>query len=134
MSNEFVVLDTNIVSFGFKKDTRRFLYEPHLDGRILAISAQTVAELELMPLKNNWSTQRHASLRSDIRKYIVLEADPQICRLWATIQANARRTGRSIAVGDTWIAATALAYQIPLITHDPGDFDGIEGLEVITEK
>jgi tRNA(fMet)-specific endonuclease VapC len=40
-----VLLDTNIVSYLFKGDTRSALYEPHLLNRELAIAMMTVAEL-----------------------------------------------------------------------------------------
>jgi len=40
-----VLLDTNIISFIFKKDTRAETYQPHLQGKILTTSFMTVAEL-----------------------------------------------------------------------------------------
>jgi len=33
---------------------------------------------------------------------------------------------------DWWIAACAIRHGLPLVTHDSKDFDGIEGLTVIT--
>jgi len=39
-----------------------------------------------------------------------------------------------VSVGDAWIAATALAYSIPLVTHNYSDFKNISGLQIITEK
>jgi predicted nucleic acid-binding protein len=38
-----------------------------------------------------------------------------------------------VAAADAWIAATALVYGVPLITHDPRDFAGVAGLRVLTE-
>lgn len=40
-----VVVDTDVVSFLFKRDTRAELYRRHLEGRRPLISAQTLAEL-----------------------------------------------------------------------------------------
>ena len=40
-----ILLDTNIVSFLFEKDTRAKAYAPYLEGRKQAISFMTVAEL-----------------------------------------------------------------------------------------
>jgi len=37
-----LVVDTDVVSFFFKGDTRSALYRPHLDGRLLVISFMTV--------------------------------------------------------------------------------------------
>lgn len=42
-----VVVDTDVVSFLFKGDSRGDLYRPHLNGRLAIIAAQTRAELEL---------------------------------------------------------------------------------------
>jgi predicted nucleic acid-binding protein len=45
----------------------------------------------------------------------------------------ARRAGRRPETADAWIAATALLYDAPLITHNAGDYLGVPGLRVITE-
>ncbi|HMV48611.1 MAG TPA: hypothetical protein PLD20_33115 [Blastocatellia bacterium] len=34
---------------------------------------------------------------------------------------------------DAWIAAAALLYDVPLVTHNVADFVGITGLTLITE-
>lgn len=57
--NDFLIADTNIVSYIFKKDTRGDLYKAHLENKVAIIAAQTLAELELLPLQNNWSEARH---------------------------------------------------------------------------
>ena len=41
-----VLVDTDVVSYIFKRDTRGALYDPHLDGRSQFISFMTLAELE----------------------------------------------------------------------------------------
>lgn len=41
-----VIVDTDVVSYLFKGDTRGDLYEPHLVGALTAISFMTLAELE----------------------------------------------------------------------------------------
>jgi len=45
---------------------------------------------------------------------------------------GARRQGRRIEVADAWIAATALLFDLPLVTHNPIDFTGVAGLQTIT--
>jgi hypothetical protein len=40
-----VVVDTDVVSFLYKHDTRADAYRPHLDGQMPIISFQTLAEL-----------------------------------------------------------------------------------------
>jgi len=36
--------------------------------------------------------------------------------------------------GVAWHAATALLLHVPLVTHNAADFEGIEGLEILTEQ
>jgi len=33
---------------------------------------------------------------------------------------------------DAWIAATALQYKLPLVTHNPDDFNAVDNLEIIS--
>jgi predicted nucleic acid-binding protein len=131
---EIIGVDTNIISYIFRKDTRASLYEPHLIGRLKIIAAQTFAELELIPLLNSWSERRHQKLRELLQDYVIIEADKKICLFWAKIQFEAKRNGTPVSVGDAWIAATALAYSIPLVTHNYNDFKNISDLQIITEK
>jgi tRNA(fMet)-specific endonuclease VapC len=48
------LVDTDVVSFMVKQDTRAGLYRPHLDGRLLAVSFQTVGELERWARLHGW--------------------------------------------------------------------------------
>lgn len=47
--------------------------------------------------------------------------------------ADLRRAGRPAPLADSWIAATALHLNLALVTHNPRDFQGIDGLIVISE-
>lgn len=132
--NEIVVVDTDVASFIFKGDTRGALYKSHIDGRLAIIAAQTRAELELWTLIRNWGARRRAGLISYLKKFVFAEADEAISLRWAEVQANARQTGHPVSGADAWVAATALAYAVPLITNNPEDFKYITDLTVITEK
>lgn len=133
-SSDIVVIDTNVVSYLFKKDARGDAYRRHLEGRLMVIAAQTFAELELMPLNNNWGSHRYLALHAYLKDFVFVEANEKVCFFWAKIQAHARQIGRPISVSDSWIAATALAYDAPLVTHDLNDFKNVPGLTVISEK
>lgn len=133
-SGDIVVVDTNVVSYLFKRDTRGELYKSHVEGKLWMIAAQTFAELELMPLNNNWGSKRHMALHGYLKKFVFVEANEEISLLWAKVQAHAKRVGRPVSLGDSWIAATALAYDAPLVTHNPKDFKNVPGLTIISEK
>ncbi len=129
-----VVVDTDVVSFIFKGDTRGELYRPHVDGRIAVIAAQTRAELELWTLERNWGPGRKDRLRQELRNYVLAPFTEAVCLRWAQVMDNARRAGRPVSTTDAWVAATALAYAVPLVTHNGGDFANVPGLTVISEK
>jgi tRNA(fMet)-specific endonuclease VapC len=127
-----VLLDTNIVSFVLKEDSRAQSYAPHLENRRLAISLMTVAELFQWAAIRKWGARRTSQLESSLRNYVILPFDIALCRLWGEIRARCRAAGRPISPQDAWIAATALQHGLPLITHNPADFETIEELELIT--
>jgi predicted nucleic acid-binding protein len=130
-----VLLDTNIISYLYKQDSRGALYEPHLLGQEAAISLMSVAELLQWAAFRNWGLPRIQHLEATINtKYTILPIDVETCRWWATVRAQRAALGLPISPQDAWVAATALQYGLPLITHNPADFQQIADLRLITEK
>src|SRR5207248_1786670 len=127
-----LVVDTDVASFLFRDDPRGDLYRPHVAGQGLVISFMTLAELRLWPELNRWGTARRRSLEAHIRQFTVVHSDDELTRWWARTRAAAQRRGRRIRVADAWIAATALLYRVPLVTHDADDFAGVPELAIIT--
>lgn len=128
-----LVVDTDVVSFVFKGDTRARLYEPHLSGRQLVVSFMTVAELYRWSEEKNWGAKRITALEEHLRKFVVCPVDPNLCRIWGCIMAEGKKNGRVIACADAWIAATALAYDIPLVSHNGKHYSGVAALSIICE-
>ena len=128
-----VVVDTCVVSFIFKEDSRAELYRPHLHGNLLVISFMTLAELYRWPLEANWGEAKHERLEAYLRGYVVYPSNRALCREWAETADEAKRNGRPIHESDAWIAATALLYDIPLITNNRRHFEGIEDLKLVSE-
>jgi tRNA(fMet)-specific endonuclease VapC len=127
-----VVVDTDVVSYEFKRDSRAVLYDAHLAGRQLILSFMTLAELDRWTLEHRWGNARRARLDRHIQKFAVCYADRNLCRWWAEVTHRARRQGRPIGPADAWIAATALAMTIPLVTHNPADYAGVDGLTILS--
>jgi tRNA(fMet)-specific endonuclease VapC len=124
-----VIVDTDVVSFIFKGDTRAELYEPHLSGALASISFMTMAELEQWVLRRNWGARRHAELLRFLKqRFTVIDSSGALCRKWAEVREQARQRGRIIQPSDAWLAASALLYNVPLLTHNAADFIGIAGL------
>ncbi len=129
-----LVIDTNIFSYIFKGDTRAALYAPHLSGHLLILSFMTVAELDLWALTHNWGVPRRQKLETYLRRYLIQYATRELGQSWAQAMASATRNGRPISAADAWVAATALHFGVPLVTHNAADFAGVDNLVIITEK
>jgi predicted nucleic acid-binding protein len=46
---------------------------------------------------------------------------------------SARQAGRRVETADAWVAATALLYDAPLLTHNKSDYPGVPGLRFAEE-
>lgn len=130
---DFVLLDTDVCSFLLKKDSRAAYYAGYIVGRLPAISFVTVAELYQWMFLRKWAPSRIAAMEDALRKYLVIPFNRDLCKLWAQVSYQCRQSGHEIKANDAWIAATALLYRIPLITHNRRDFRDIPSLTVISQ-
>lgn len=129
---ERVVVDTDVVSFYLKNDSRFDAYAQELDGKQLVMSFQTLAELLLWQELRNWSERRRSLFNREIQEhYVVYPVDRALCRRWAGLRADVQRMGRVIETGDAWIAATAYQLDVPLATHNRRDFEYLPDLTLI---
>ena len=128
-----VLVDTCVVSLNFKNDSRADLYDRHLAGNLLVISFMTLAELYRWPLERGWSLNRRALLERHLSDFVVYPFNQALCQKWAEITYEAKRNGTPIPRHDDWTAATALLYEIPLVTNNQRHFQHIEGLTLISE-
>jgi predicted nucleic acid-binding protein len=125
------VVDTNVVSFGFRKDPLYDLYRRHLQGHDQVISFMTLGELRAGALCANWGDSRKLKLERHFCDFIAVDSDDDICHWYAYVLYQ--RWSRPTSTADAWIAATALSLKAELVTHNPADFRGIVGLKIITE-
>jgi tRNA(fMet)-specific endonuclease VapC len=103
---------------------------PHLDGRLAAISFQSVAELRHGAIKESWGEAKRSVLERAIRKFVVLIPDDATVLAWAELKAEAERQGLSKSAQDLWVAATAKRHALPLLTNDRGFLTGL-GITVV---
>ena len=131
-----VLLDTTVVSLLHPKkkgSTLRGKYEKHMEGKILALSFQSVAELWSWVEERGWGERQRVGMEGFLQKFLVIPYDFELARVWARVNAQCKKKGRRLEAGDAWIVATAVHRQIPLLTHDL-DHVGleVEGLTVIS--
>ncbi|MBI3649867.1 MAG: PIN domain-containing protein [Acidobacteria bacterium] len=128
-----VVVDTDVVSFIFKQDTRAALYQSHLASKLQVISFTTVAELHQWAKIYNWGKPKQERLEKYLRSFVIFYSDYTLCLKGAAVRNSARKRGRPIQPADAWIAATALLHDIPLVTHNSKDYAGVDELTILSE-
>jgi predicted nucleic acid-binding protein len=98
----------------------------------IAVSVITVAELHLGVLAAPDDQTR--SLRMDTLRQVEelepLSIDREVAAAWALLRVELRNAGRRMPLNNSWIAATALAHGLPVVTQDD-DYDDVPGLAVI---
>jgi predicted nucleic acid-binding protein len=97
----------------------------------LAVSIVTIGELRAGVLVADSVETRDRRLRT---LTAALELDPfpiddAVAAQWARLRVLLRDSGQRMPVNDSWIAATAMAHGVPVLTQDD-DFPSVEGLTV----
>lgn len=112
-----------------------------LDTSVFIAREDRDLDIELLPDELAVSIVSYAELRAGVlaasdvavrsRRLTTLQAvsglnplpiDIAVADQWASLRLRLAQTGRRVDVNDTWIAATALAHDVPVVTQDT-DFD-----------
>lgn len=99
---------------------------------LLRVSVITIGELRQGVLSAVEADVRAARLDT-LTRALSLEPVPvtdSVAESWALLRVQLRSSGRSMPINDSWIAATAIALRIPVVTQD-ADYDEVPGLVVI---
>jgi len=65
-----------------------------------------------------------------IRPFRVYDYSPEVAWAFGRSFRQLQRDGRMIGANDLWIAATALANDVPVVTRNDREFSRVEGLKV----
>ncbi|MHB1613831.1 MAG: PIN domain-containing protein [Actinomycetes bacterium] len=131
----WVLLDTDVWSHLYivsgRRDSRAPAWRTLLTGVGVAISAQTRAEVLAGMLIANWGEVRRDAARSQLNRTATVPVDERVIEAFAQLTAECRHLGHALQdkahTGDRWIAATAIAWDLPLLSGD-GVFVGAPGL------
>jgi predicted nucleic acid-binding protein len=98
----------------------------------VAVSVITIAELRLGVLAAGDGPTRARRLETLTRAdtFDPLPVDRPVAAAWAALRLALRDARVRMPLNDSWIAATAIAHDIPVVTQD-ADYDGVPGLQVI---
>lgn len=129
MTADPIVLDTDAASI---------LLRGRLHARVTAsiagktaITFVTVAEMLAGAAHAKWGPRRVSALETYFRSQLVLPPSPTVARVWGRVQGRCLRHGWPRQANDLWIAATCIAHDLPLLTLNVKDFDGISGLVLV---
>lgn len=99
----------------------------------VAVSVVTVGELRAGVLAALDAESRERRLRTltHAQSLGAIPIDDAVAEEWAGLRVRLRDIGVRMPVNASWIAATAIALGVPVVTQDE-DYVDVPGLEVIT--
>lgn len=125
------LLDTNVC---IRYISRR---APHLlakfaaiDEREFAVSIITKAELFYGSAKSQTPEISRAKQEHFLNRFRTITLDGKVVDHYARIRAALEQRGTPIGGNDLFIAATALAHDLTLITHNTAEFDRVPDLKI----
>ncbi len=127
-----VLLDTDVFSLFFRRDTRSLLYDDDVRGKVRCLSFATVAELRFGAIAGGWQSPRRLQLEEAIARTVIIHGDNLTTQHWAQVKAARQRMGRPIGSEDCWIAATALRHGLTLLSHNAKDYADIPNLQLVS--
>ena len=98
----------------------------------LAVSVITIGELRagVLAATDTASRDRRLATLTSALALDPVPIDQAVAETWARLRVSLRDFGLRMPANDSWIAATAIAVRIPVVSQD-GDYDGVPGLAVI---
>lgn len=97
-----------------------------------SVSIITIGELRLGILTARDAHTRSARLSTFLNASELnpLPIDENVAEAWAQLRITLRGTTTKMSVNDSWIAATAMAHAIPVITQNGGFIEGL-GFDIV---
>jgi predicted nucleic acid-binding protein len=96
------------------------------------ISAITLGELRLgvLQAKDPEVASRRLSTYQLAQRFEAISVDEAVSEAWALLVSRLRAARQRVPINDSWIAATAIAHRIPIVTQD-SDYDAMPDVQVI---
>ncbi|UQX12044.1 type II toxin-antitoxin system VapC family toxin [Candidatus Mycobacterium methanotrophicum] len=96
------------------------------------VSVITLGELRLGVLQASGpeASARRLSTYQLAQRFEPLTIDEAVSEAWALLVSRLRAANRRVPINDSWIAATAMAHNLPILTQD-SDYDAMTDVAVI---
>jgi predicted nucleic acid-binding protein len=97
---------------------------PAIQDRHLFVSAVTLGEALFGAMRRKWSVGRTTRLRDFYdSRFAVVAVDGDVSEEYARLRTATEALGRPVADNDLWIAATATANGLPIVTLNRRHFE-----------
>ncbi len=98
----------------------------------LAVSVITIGELRagVLAADDIVARDRRLATLTSALQLDPVPIDESVAAAWARLRILLRERGRRMPVNDSWIAATAMSLDVPIVTQD-ADFPAVDGLTVV---
>lgn len=109
--------------------------EPHLQSETVFLAAVSASELLHGVHRANTAARRarrEAFVENILRTLPILDFDLSVARVYAQIWADLRAAGFTLGAHDLQIAATAVRYDLTILTANIRDFSRVESLRIQT--
>ncbi|MEO3870466.1 type II toxin-antitoxin system VapC family toxin [Nonomuraea sp. B12E4] len=96
------------------------------------VSVVTLGELRrgVLQARDPDASARRLSTYQLAERFEPIAIDEAVSDAWALLVSRLRVAGRKAPINDSWIAATAIALRVPVVTQD-SDYDDMPGVEII---
>ncbi|MFN3257551.1 MAG: PIN domain-containing protein [Ilumatobacter sp.] len=112
-------------------------FEKLIAGRRVVISFATVTELRCRAINGNWGELRQRSLERNLRTFVVVQPDDKLMSTCAEFRSACERRGHPLGQklheADRWIAVTAIAGGLDLVSDDKA-FRSAPGLSLLSTR
>ena len=128
-----IVVDTMIASawLGLRESERKARWQPLLEQAVWVLPFTVVAEMRFGAEVARWGARRRAVLERLIDRTGVVPPLDEVTDAYVELRAWAVRSGHGLGAkdheADRWVAAVAMASELPLATED-SIFDGVPDL------
>lgn len=126
------LLDTNVISELVTRRPNRHVISwiDGIDDQLVYLSVITIGEIK-RGIEKLPGSQRKADLDKWLKEDLLIRFDEKILTIdipiimvWGNLIANLESQGRRLPAIDSLIAATALHYDLHLVTRNENDFEG----------
>ncbi len=125
-------IDSNVVIDAIRSKSAKIIGEHFrkVDFSQIKISSIVIAELEYGARHSDNYEKRRNQYRTFLREFEIIPFTDKESEIYGKIRQQLAEVGTPIGANDMLIAATALAYNATVVTHNVDEFSRIHGLKL----